>query len=84
VDAIVVSGNGGCQLRQCLRLIMPQLVSLLRQDTADQFRLFDILEELFFQPEVFLGSTFCQLAPPTRMRMLEKYYELDGLGEWGM
>lgn len=57
-----------------------QVTRILRQDTSDSFRLFEILEKFLYQPEVFRVQSICQLALPDRLKMAEKYYELDDAG----
>lgn len=57
-----------------------QLVELVMQDTLDDFRLFEMLEPYLYQPDVFLAQTIIQLPRPHRLRMVEKYYEVEDAG----
>lgn len=53
---------------------------MVKQDTCDSFRLFEILEKYMYQPETFRFQNICQLPLNDRLKMVEKYYELDDIG----
>ena len=54
---------------------------MVREEIADSFRLFELLEPFLYQPEVFREQTIIQFPGPERLIMVEKYYELDDLGK---
>jgi hypothetical protein len=57
-----------------------QVLYMVKQDTCDSFRLFEILEKYMYQPETFRFQNICQLPLNDRLKMVEKYYELDDIG----
>ena len=54
---------------------------MVRDDTADDYRLFEVLETYLYQPVVLRQQSLCQLPMSQRLQMIEKYYDLDDIGE---
>lgn len=53
---------------------------MVREDTVDDYRVFEVLEQYLYQPEVLKSQVLCQLPMSQRLQMIEKYYDLDDTG----
>jgi len=53
---------------------------MVREDTADDYRLFEVLEQYLYQPAVLRQQSLCQLPLTQQLQIIEKYYDLDDIG----
>lgn len=55
----------------------PDFQHLLRSETVDQFRIFNLLEPYLQSPPSFLTQDLVQLPTATKKRLIEQYYAFD-------